>query len=66
MNKLTIGNIDSVGAVKNVKIAKQAYHDFDQEALRVVKMLPDWNPATRDGIPIEMDMMIPIVFGKRK
>ena len=57
--------VDSVGAVKNVKIAKQVFYDFDQEALRVVNMLPDWNPATRDGIPIEMDMMIPIVFGKR-
>ena len=58
--------VDSVGAVKNVTIAKHVYYDFDQEALRVVSMLPDWNPATRDGRPIEMGMMIPIVFSKRK
>lgn len=57
--------VDSVGAVKNVRIAKHVHFDFDEEALRVVSMLPDWNPATMDGRPIEMDMMIPIVFKKK-
>ena len=57
--------VDSTGAIRNPKIARNVYYDLDVEALRVVSTLPDWNPATRDGKPISMDIAIPIEFRKK-
>lgn len=35
----------------------------DKEALRLVKQMPKWIPATQEGVPVKMKMIIPIKFG---
>ncbi len=57
--------VDSSGTVINPTLVKKVHYDLDTEALRVISTLPDWNPATKDGKPVNMDMAIPIEFKRR-
>lgn len=58
--------VDIEGKVKNVRVLKSAGHySLDDEALRVVRMSPDWNPGTQDGVPKEMTVTFPVIFDLR-
>ena len=55
--------VTTEGTVKNVRILKSSGHyALDNEALRVVRMSPDWNPGTQDGVPKEMTITFPVIF----
>ncbi|WP_164891041.1 energy transducer TonB [Botryobacter ruber] len=55
--------ITETGAIVNEKVEKGLYHSMDQEALRVVTLIPDeWVPARIDGKPVRTKIMIPIKF----
>lgn len=59
--------IDIEGKVKNVRLLKSAGHySLDDEALRVVRMSPDWNPGTQDGVAKEMTVTFPVIFKSNK
>ncbi len=53
-------NID--GSVTDVKVAKGIEPRLDTEALRVVKLLPKWKPATVNGAAVRSKMVLPIRF----
>lgn len=55
-----IVNID--GSVSDVKVAKSADPTLDREALRVVRMMPKWEPGVRNGQPARSMVGLPIVF----
>jgi len=50
--------------VKSIRedISKEVREDFDNEALRVAKLIPFKNPAFQYGKPIRYKMTIPIIF----
>lgn len=50
------------GAITNPTIVRGVSPELDAEALRVVKMMPDWTPGTQRGIPVNVNYTIPIVF----
>lgn len=50
------------GSVKNVHIAKGMSPELDNEAMRVIKMMPNWIPAQRNGQDVCMKMTMPIKF----
>jgi periplasmic protein TonB len=50
------------GTVKNVHIVHGLSPEMDMEALRVIKMMPNWIPARRNGQKVCMKMTIPINF----
>jgi hypothetical protein len=54
------------GQLSNFKITDSASNKCNIEALRVVKMMPRWLHATRDGLPIEDYAIIEIIFSTRK
>ena len=54
--------IDKSGKVKNVTLNKGVYQDLDAEAIRVIKMMPDWKPGTKDGKPDDFQLTIPVFF----
>ncbi|MBR6177772.1 MAG: energy transducer TonB, partial [Bacteroidales bacterium] len=39
---------------------------LDQEAKRVIEMLPDFKPGLKDNKPVNVQMSIPIVFSTKK
>ncbi|MBD0259457.1 MAG: energy transducer TonB [Cytophagales bacterium] len=54
--------ITPAGAVQEAKVLKGIGHGCDEEALRVVKMMPNWKPGEQSGIPIPVRYSLPIRF----
>lgn len=56
--------VDKKGAVTQAVVANSVYYLLDEEALRFVSNLPDWEPAKRDGKPVASSFILPIRFGE--
>lgn len=54
--------VAKTGMLKDIKIAKSVTKELDQEALRVVKSMPNWKPGTQQGKTVNVLMRIPISF----
>jgi protein TonB len=54
--------IEKDGSVSNSEILKGISLELDQEALRVINMMPRWNPGKQRGIPVRTSVVIPLVF----
>ncbi|MBL7849943.1 MAG: energy transducer TonB [Cyclobacteriaceae bacterium] len=50
------------GTMGNFKVLNGIGYGCDEEALRVMKLLPDWKPAYQRGKPVPVGMVIPITF----
>ncbi len=54
--------IDKYGRLRNPKILKSLYPYCDEEALRVVRLIPDWIPAKNQGRNVSINFSMPIEF----
>jgi TonB family protein len=54
--------IDEFGSIKFPIIAKGVDMFIDAEALRVILLMPKWNPGTIDGKPIRVKYTMPVKF----
>jgi len=54
--------VEPDGSLTDPRILKGAYPSLENEALRVVRVMPHWLPASRNGKPIRSQVVIPIVF----
>lgn len=54
--------ISKTGELSNFKIIKSVHPALDKEALRVLKLMPNWIPAYVDGKPIECEFRHPVAF----
>ncbi len=54
--------IEIDGAVTNVKVLRGIGSGCDEEAIRVVKMMPKWNPGEEKGKPVAVQFNLPIKF----
>ena len=54
--------IEKDGSITDVEVARSIYPALDEEAVRVVSMMPKWKPATKKGEPIRCKYMLPIFF----
>lgn len=54
--------IDKFGGLRNPKILKSLYPACDEEALRVVRLIPDWTPAKNQGRNVSINFKMPIEF----
>jgi TonB family protein len=50
------------GKISDVKIKKSVRPDLDAEALRVVAMMPAWQPGENNNGPVNVAMVLPIQF----
>ena len=51
------------GTVSDVQITKSAGYDvLDEEAMRVVKSMPAWEPGKQKGKPVNVKYYVPITF----
>ncbi len=50
------------GNIKDVKIKSVPNPMFDKEALRIVRLMPKWQPATLKGKPVSYFFSMPITF----
>lgn len=58
--------VNSDGSVSDAKIAKRVHPWLDQEALRVIGLLPHWTPGTVRGNPVRVSYTVPINFALKK
>ena len=54
--------VEPDGSVSNAKLVRSVDPCIDQEALRVVRQMPKWNPGKRAGIPVRVRYCLPIKF----
>jgi TonB family protein len=54
--------VDSAGNVKNVEILRGIGGGCDEEAKRVIEIMPSWIPGTQDGKPVTVKFRFPINF----
>ena len=54
--------IDTKGRVNKVKLERGTHKDLDNEALRIIKLLPNMIPAQQRGKPVNMRYTFPFNF----
>ena len=54
--------IDTLGRVRNVEVVKSVCPSVDAEAVRVIKMLPEWKPGRHKGRKVNVRYTIPVMF----
>ena len=50
------------GSVGNIKIKRMVDPDLESEAIRLVKSMPKWQPATDNGTPTESTAEVDVNF----
>lgn len=54
--------VDKTGELTDIQIIRGIGFGCDKEALRVMKLVPRWNPGKQRGHPVRVRMIIPITF----
>ena len=54
--------VEKDGSVTDVKVLRGIGSGCDEEAVRVVKMMPKWNPGEEKGKPVAVQYNLPIKF----
>ena len=61
--KVIIGFVVEIdGSLSNFEVIESVHPALDAEVLRVVKLMPNWIPATRDGKPVRCRYNMPLKF----
>jgi len=54
--------VDEEGKVSRVKVAKGVHYLLDEEAMRIVRNMPNFKPGIEEGKPVKVSYAIPINF----
>lgn len=54
--------VERDGSIGDIKIAKTLLVALDEEAKRIVSIMPDWKPGKKDGKPVRVKYSLPINF----
>jgi TonB family protein len=54
--------IDGNGKISNAEVIKSVGGGCNEEALRVVSVMPNWEPGVQDDVPIKVFFTLPITF----
>ena len=50
------------GCIENVRVLRGIGSGCEEEAVRVVKMMPKWKPGLHHGVPVKVSYTIPVNF----
>lgn len=50
------------GLARDVKIVQSSNDKFESETVRLIKTMPAWTPAQKDGKSVDMLLTIPVYF----
>ena len=56
MAEFTIGRD---GSIQDIKVVKSVHESLDQELVRVLNDMPNWNPAIKYGFPATSKVLLP-------
>lgn len=54
--------VEKDGSISNIEVPKGLGFGLDEEAIRVVKMMPKWSPGENNYIPVRVRIAIPIKY----
>ena len=54
--------VDEQGRILNVELVKGCGHGFDQEALRLIRLMPWWTPGLMAGKPVAVSRILALPF----
>ena len=54
--------VEKTGGIGEVKVLRSIREDLDEEAVRVIKMMPDFHPGKQDGEAVDMWFTVPVSF----
>ena len=54
--------VNENGEVKNIKILRDLGADSAMELIRVLRKAPKWEPASRGGKPVSINLKMPLTF----
>ncbi|MFV0539302.1 MAG: TonB family protein [Dysgonomonas sp.] len=54
--------VTEIGEISDIEVSRSVHPLLDNEAIRVVKMMPKWIPATENGEPIKAVFELPMQF----
>lgn len=54
--------IDESGVISDIKIFQGVHPSLNDEALRVVNLMPKWEPGRIQGKPVKISFTVPIIF----
>ena len=54
--------VERSGVISGVNVVKSLSKEFDDEAIRLTRYMPRWNPGTKNGKPMRFKMTMPINF----
>jgi len=50
------------GSISDAQIIKSLHRSGDEESLRLIKMMPKWNPSVQRGNPVNSKFVLPLTF----
>ena len=56
-------DIEADGSVANAELKNSLFPELDKQALRIVKEMPHWQPALKNGSPVRCRYLIPFYYG---
>lgn len=54
--------VEKDGSISNVEVNRSVDPDLDNEAMRVIKNMPKWNPAKQNGTEVRAYYYVPVAF----
>jgi protein TonB len=54
--------VDRNGAIENVEVVRGIDKSLDNEAVRVIKSMPNWKPGRMNGRTVKVKYTLPIYF----
>jgi TonB family protein len=57
--------VRKTGKIDNIKILRGLLGGCNEEAIRLVRAMPQWMPATNNGRPVDVYYTLPITFSAR-
>jgi TonB family protein len=54
--------VDKDGSVTDIQVLRSVYPSLDREAVRVISIMPKWEPGEQRGKKVKCKFTMPIVF----
>lgn len=54
--------VSKTGAIEDIKIIKSLSKESDEEVMRVVSIMPRWNPGKQNGKAVSVRFVLPVIF----
>ena len=54
--------VDKAGNIADVYLVKGIMASLDNEAMRVVKLMPKWKPGKNNGVPVRVKFKVDIIY----